>query len=197
MNDPGEIMTDTRPDLSGDWDLDPGHTRIGFSAKHAMVATVRGAFNDLTGTLHVDFDDPDSSKAEIVLKVASVDTRNAQRDEHLRSADFFDAETFPDITFRSSRIEEVGDNALVVSGDLTIRDVTKPITIPIEFTGVETDAFGALRAGFEGTRRIDRREFGLEWNMALDSGGWLVSEKITLEFELSAIKREAAAESAA
>ncbi|GAA1059080.1 YceI family protein [Agromyces bracchium] len=197
MNDPGEIMTDTRPDLSGDWDLDPGHTRIGFSAKHAMVATVRGAFNELTGTLHVDFDDPDASTAEIVLKVASVDTRNAQRDEHLRSADFFDAETYPDITFRSTRIEEVGDNALVVSGDLTIRDVTKPITIPIEFTGVETDAFGALRAGFEGTRRIDRREFGLEWNMALDSGGWLVSEKITLEFELSAIKREAAAESAA
>ncbi|MFB9960597.1 YceI family protein [Agromyces bracchium] len=190
-------MTDTRPDLSGDWDLDPGHTRIGFSAKHAMVATVRGAFNELTGTLHVDFDDPDASTAEIVLKVASVDTRNAQRDEHLRSADFFDAETYPDITFRSTRIEEVGDNALVVSGDLTIRDVTKPITIPIEFTGVETDAFGALRAGFEGTRRIDRREFGLEWNMALDSGGWLVSEKITLEFELSAIKREAAAESAA
>ncbi|GAA1058122.1 polyisoprenoid-binding protein [Agromyces luteolus] len=190
-------MTDTGPDLSGDWDLDPAHTRIGFSAKHAMVANVRGAFNELTGALHVDFDDPDASTAEIVLKVASIDTRNAQRDEHLRSADFFDAETFPDITFRSTRIEEVGDNALVVSGDLTIRDVTKPITIPIEFTGVETDAFGALRAGFEGTRRIDRREFGLEWNMALDSGGWLVSEKITLEFELSAIKRESAAASAA
>ncbi|GGI46612.1 polyisoprenoid-binding protein YceI [Agromyces flavus] len=182
-------MTDNGPDLSGDWDLDPGHSRIGFSAKHAMVANVRGAFNDVTGTLHVDFDEPSKSYAEIALKVASIDSRNAQRDEHLRSADFFDAEKWPEITFRSTRIEEVGENALVVSGDLTIRDVTKPITIPIEFTGVETDAFGALRAGFEGTRRIDRREYGLEWNMALDSGGWLVSEKITLEFELSAIKR--------
>ena len=132
-----------------------------------------------------------------MLKVASVDTRNTQRDEHLRSADFFDAEQWPDIVFRSTRIEEVGENALVVSGDLTIRDITKPITIPIEFTGVETDAFGALRAGFEGTRRIDRREYGLEWNMALDSGGWLVSEKITLEFEISAIKRGSAESKAA
>jgi polyisoprenoid-binding protein YceI len=190
-------MTDNRPDLSGDWDLDPAHTRIGFSAKHAMVANVRGAFNDVTGNLHVDFDDPAASTAEIVLKVASVDTRNTQRDDHLRSADFFDAEKWPDIVFRSTRIEEVGENALVVSGDLTIRDITKPITIPIEFTGVETDAFGALRAGFEGTRRIDRREYGLEWNMALDSGGWLVSEKITLEFEISAIKRGSAESKAA
>ncbi|NNC12005.1 YceI family protein [Planctomonas sp. JC2975] len=186
-------MTDNGPDLSGDWDLDPAHTRIGFSAKHAMVANVRGAFNEVTGTLHADFADPENSKAEVVLKVASVDTRNDQRDEHLRSGDFFDVEQWPDITFRSTRIEEVGENALVVSGDLTIRDVTKPLTIPIEFTGVQTDAFGALRAGFEGTRRIDRREFGLEWNMALDQGGWLVSEKITLEFEISAIKREAQA----
>ncbi|GAA2033102.1 YceI family protein [Agromyces tropicus] len=191
-------MTDIGPELSGDWDLDPAHTRIGFSAKHAMVANVRGAFNELTGTLHVDFDAPEQSTAEVVLKVASIDTRNAQRDEHLRSADFFDVEQWPDITFRSSRIEEVGEHALVVSGELTIRDVTKPITIPIEFTGAQVDAFGALRAGFQGTRRIDRREFGLEWNMALDAGGWLVSEKITLEFELSAIKRdEDAAEQAA
>jgi polyisoprenoid-binding protein YceI len=197
VNDPGEIMTDTGPDLNGDWDLDPAHTRIGFSAKHAMVANVRGAFNDVTGTLHVDFDEPEKSSAEIVLKAASVDTRNTQRDEHLRSAEFFDVEQWPDITFRSTRIEEVAENALVVSGDLTIRDVTKPITIPIEFTGAQTDAFGELRAGFEGTRRIDRREYGLEWNMALDSGGWLVSEKITLEFEISAIKRVGAAEQAA
>ncbi|WP_353827066.1 YceI family protein [Agromyces sp. SYSU T0242] len=190
-------MIDIGPELSGDWDLDPAHTRIGFSAKHAMVANVRGAFNDLTGTLHVDFDAPEQSTAEVVLKVASIDTRNAQRDEHLRSADFFDVDTYPDITFRSTRIEEVGEHALVVSGDLTIRDVTKPITIPIEFTGAQVDAFGATRAGFQGTRRIDRREFGLEWNMALDSGGWLVSEKITLEFEISAIKRGEEAEQAA
>ncbi|WP_232497784.1 YceI family protein [Agromyces humatus] len=189
-------MTDNELDLSGDWDLDPAHSRIGFSAKHAMVANVRGAFNEVTGSLHVDFDDTSKSTAEIALGVASIDSRNTQRDEHLRSADFFNAEKWPEIVFRSTRIEEVGDNALVVSGDLTIRDVTKSITIPLEFTGAQTDAFGALRAGFEGTRRIDRREYGLEWNMALDSGGWLVSEKITLEFEISAIKRGTAPEAA-
>ncbi|WP_344292773.1 YceI family protein [Agromyces neolithicus] len=189
-------MTDNAPDLSGDWDLDAAHTRVGFSAKHAMVTNVRGAFNDVSGSLHVDFDDTTKSNAEIVLEVASIDTRNTQRDEHLRSADFFDAEKWPEIVFRSTLIEEVGDNALVVSGDLTIRDVTKPITIPLEFTGAQTDAAGALRAGFEGTRRINRRDFGLEWNMALDSGGWLVSEKITLEFEISAVKRETAAQAA-
>ena len=190
-------MTDNGLDLGGDWDLDPAHTRIGFSAKHAMVTTVRGAFNDVTGSLHVDFDDPSRSTAEVVIKAASVDTRNSQRDEHLRSGDFFNAEQWPDIVFRSTRIEEVGENAIVVSGDLTIRDVTKPISIPIEFTGAQADPFGALRAGFEGTRRIDRREFGLEWNTPLDSGGVLVSEKITLEFEISAIKREDDAEQAA
>ncbi|UOQ90946.1 YceI family protein [Agromyces endophyticus] len=190
-------MTANELDLSGDWDIDPAHSRIGFSAKHAMVANVRGAFNDVAGHLHVDFDDPAKSTAEIVLKTASIDTRNAQRDEHLRSADFFDVEQWPEITFTSDRIEEVADNALVVSGELTIRDVTKPITIPIEFTGAHTDAAGELRAGFEGTRRIDRREFGLEWNVALDTGGWLVSEKITLEFEISAVKRAVDAEAAA
>lgn len=183
-------MTADDLDLSGDWDFDPAHTRIGFSAKHAMVSTVRGAFNDVAGHLHVDFDEPDNSTAEIVLRVASVDTRSAQRDDHLRSADFFDADQWPDIVFRSTRIEEVSENALVVFGDLTIRDVTKQITVPIEFTGAHRDAFGALRAGFEGTRRLDRREYGLEWNMPLDAGGLLVSEKITLEFEISAIKRE-------
>jgi len=194
VNDPGETMTNPTPDLSGDWDIDPDHSRIGFSAKHAMVATVRGAFTDVTGKLHADLEDPDASSAEIVCRVDSVDTRNAQRDEHLRSADFFNVEKWPEIVFRSSRIEEIGDNALVVSGDLTIRDVTKAITIPIEFVGAHTDATGALRAGFQGTRRIDRREFGLEWNVPLDTGGVLVSEKITLEFELSAIKREADAQ---
>ena len=186
----GKNMTAEELDLSGDWDFDPAHTRIGFSAKHAMISTVRGAFNDVAGTLHVDFDEPENSTAVVILRVASVDTRAAQRDDHLRSADFFDAEKWPEIVFRSTRVEEVSENALVVFGDLTIRDVTKQITVPIEFTGAHRDAFGALRAGFEGTRRLDPREYGLEWNMPLDAGGLLVSEKITLEFEISAVKRE-------
>src|SRR5262245_39567022 len=154
-----------------------------------MVTTVRGSFNDITGRFYADLDDMSKSYAEVTLKAASVDTRNQQRDDHLRSPDFFDVEKWPDIRFVSSQIEEVEENAYMVSGDLTIRDVTKHVTIPLELMGVEKDAFGALRAGFEGSRRVNRRDFGLEWNMPLDSGGVLVSEKISLEFEISAIKR--------
>ena len=186
-------MTDTGTTLSGDWDFDPAHTRIGFSARHAMVTTVRGSFNDMTGRIYADLDDMDRSYAEIVLQVTSVDTRNQQRDDHLRSADFFDVERWPEIRFVSTQIEEIEEGAFTVSGDLTIRDVTKPVTIPIALLGVQKDAFGSLRAGFEGSRRINRRDFGLEWNMPLDAGGLLVSEKITLEFEISAIRREPAA----
>ena len=181
-------------DLNGDWDLDPIHTRIGFSARHAMVTTVRGSFNDFTGSFHADLEDMDNSTVEITLQVASIDTRNQQRDDHLRSPDFFDVEKWGEITFKSTQIEEVGDHAYVVSGDLTIRDVTKAVTIPLELLGVQTDAFGALRAGFEGSRRINRRDYGLEWNMPLDTGGLMVSEKISLEFELSAVKRGTAPE---
>ncbi len=182
-------MTDDASALSGDWDFDPAHTRVGFSARHAMVTTVRGSFNDVTGRLFADVDDMSKSYAEVVLKVASVDTRNQQRDDHLRSGDFFDAEKWPEIRFESTQIEEVQDRAYMVSGNLTIRDITRPVTIPIELVGVQADASGALRAGFEGSRRINRRDFGLEWNMPLDAGGVLVSEKISLEFEISAVKR--------
>ncbi|MDC5699226.1 YceI family protein, partial [Intrasporangium calvum] len=155
-------MSETGSPLSGDWEFDPTHTRVGFSARHAMVTTVRGSFNDVQGYFHADLDDMSKSSARVTLKAASIDTRNNDRDNHLRSADFFDVEKFPDITFESTQIEEVGDGAYVVSGHLTIRDVTKPVTIPIELLGVQTDAFGALRAGFEGTRRINRRDYGLE-----------------------------------
>jgi polyisoprenoid-binding protein YceI len=187
-------MSETGSTLSGDWEFDPAHTRIGFSARHAMVTTVRGSFNDVQGYFHADLDDMSKSTAWVILKAASVDTRNNDRDNHLRSADFFDVEKWPDITFESSQIEEVSDNAYVVSGHLTIRDVTKPVTIPLELMGVQTDAFGALRAGFEGSRRINRRDYGLEWNMPLDKGGVLVSERISLEFEISAIQKTSEAD---
>ncbi|MGL5816400.1 MAG: YceI family protein [Phycicoccus sp.] len=182
-------MTQTDAALSGHWDLDPAHTRIGFSARHAMVTTVRGSFNDIAGHFHADLDDMSNSSAEVRLQVASIDTRSAGRDEHLISADFFDAERWPEITFRSTRVEEVDDNAYAVIGDLTIRDVTQSLTLPLELAGVRTDMFGTLRAGFEGTRRINRRDFGLTWNQALDTGGVMVSDRITMEFEISAVKR--------
>lgn len=182
-------MSETGIALSGEWELDPAHTRIGFSARHAMVTTVRGSFNDVEGRFHADLDDMSKSTATVRLKAASVDTRNQQRDDHLRSPDFFDVEKWPEILFESTQIEEVEENAYIVTGDLTIRDITKQVTIPLELMGVQTDAFGAIRAGFEGSRRINRRDFGLEWNMPLDAGGLLVSERISLEFEISAIKQ--------
>lgn len=155
-----------------------------------MITTVRGAFNDVEGELLVDADDPSRSEATLTVRASSIDTRNAKRDEHLRSADFFDVDRWPDITFVSRKIEEIDEGSYAVTGDLTIRDVTQEVMVPISLVGVETDAFGVLRAGFEGSRRLRRRDFGLEWNMPLDSGGVLVSERITLEFEISVTKTE-------
>jgi polyisoprenoid-binding protein YceI len=176
-------------ELTGTWTLDPGHTRIGFATRHAMVTKVRGAFNDVTGEIVVDGEDPEASTATVIVQMASIDTRNAQRDDHLRSADFFDVETHPEMTFTSTRIEEVDEDAYMVTGDLTIRDTTRSVGIPLRLIGIDTDPFGNVRAGFEGTRRLDRREWGITWNTPLDSGGLLVSDKIQLEFELSLIKQ--------
>ncbi|WP_413248657.1 YceI family protein [Sinomonas flava] len=184
-------MPELDSSLAGEWKFDPAHTRIGFSTRHAMVTKVRGAFNDVEGTIFVDVDEPTNSSVKVVIQVASIDTRNEQRDQHLRTNDFFDAPHYPEITFISKRIDQVEDNSFIVNGELTIRGVTKEIAVPIEFVGVEKDPFGNLRAGFEGSRRIDRKDFGVNWNAALDSGGVLVSDRILLEFEVSAIKTPA------
>jgi polyisoprenoid-binding protein YceI len=184
-------MPELDSSLAGEWRFDPAHTRLGFSTRHAMVTKVRGAFNDVDGVIKVDVDEPTNSSVSVTIKVASIDTRNAQRDEHLRTNDFFDAPHYPEITFVSKRIDQVEENSFIVNGDLTIRGVTKEIAVPIEFIGIETDPFGNMRAGFEGSRRIDRKDFGVNWNAALDSGGVLVSDRILLEFEISAIKSAA------
>lgn len=176
--------------MVGVWRFDPAHTRIGFSARHAMVTTVRGTFKEVEGVINVEGDDIASTRVEVIIQAASVDTYNDERDKHLRSVDFFDVGRYPQIRFLSSAIEEVeGDNYVVV-GDLTIKAVTKEVTIPIELLGIQRDPVGNLRAGFEGTRRLNRRDYGLHWNMPLDQGGVLVSEKVTLEFEISAIRTE-------
>ena len=184
-------MTET-PGITGHWDIDPSHSRLGFSTRHAMVSRVRGAFNDVSGSADIA-DDLADSKAEVIIQTASVDTRSEGRDEHLRSADFFDVETYPEIRFVSSAIDEVDEGSYIVTGELTIRDMTKTVSVPLELIGVDTDPFGNLRAGLEGSRRIDRKDWGVTWNTKLDSGGVLVSDKITLEFELSLIKNAAEA----
>ncbi|WP_181276316.1 YceI family protein [Brevibacterium oceani] len=183
------------PGITGHWDIDPSHSRLGFSTRHAMVSRVRGAFNDVSGFAGIAEDLADSTAA-VIIQTASVDTRSEGRDEHLRSADFFDVETYPEIRFASSAIDEVDEGSFIVTGELTIRDMTKTVSVPLELIGIESDPFGNLRAGLEGSRRIDRKDWGVTWNAKLDSGGVLVSDKITLEFELSLIKETAEAATA-
>ena len=174
--------------LTGTYKLDPAHTRLGFVARHAMVTKVRGSFNDFDGTILVDGDDPTRSRARVVIEAASIDTRSADRDGHLRSNDFFAMERYPQITFESTAIEPVDDATYRVTGDLTIKDTTRPITIDFDFTGSATDPFGNERVGFEGSVTINRKDWGVTWNAPLEAGGVLVGDKVVLEFEISAIR---------
>jgi polyisoprenoid-binding protein YceI len=174
--------------ITGDYTLDPAHTRLGFSARHAMVTTVRGAFERFTGSAHLDADNPANSSATLEIEVASVSTGNADRDAHLRSADFFDAEKHPSITFVSTSARKTGDDTYVLAGDLTVKGVTKPVEIEFEHTGANGDPWGGFRLGFEGKTTINRKDWGLVWNVAIETGGILVSEKVKLEFDISAVK---------
>ncbi|MGW4567963.1 YceI family protein [Streptomyces sp. NPDC004561] len=179
------------PDLTavtGEYTIDPAHTTIEFVARHAMVTNVRGGFQDFTGSLHLDGADPTKSTATLDIKIESIDTGNADRDGHLKSSDFFKADEFPSMTFRSTKAEALGGDDYRITGDLSLLGVTKPISIDLEFNGVAKDPFGNERAGFEGKAEILRSEWGLTWNAALETGGVLVSDKIKLNFDISAIK---------
>ncbi|MGW2745842.1 YceI family protein [Streptomyces sp. NPDC001450] len=188
---PASAPTTVSPDLAaltGDYTLDPAHTTIGFVARHAMVTNVKGSFLDFTGTLHLDGADPAKSTATIDVRMESVETGNADRDGHLKSSDFFKTDEFPAMTFRSTDAEALGGDDYRITGDLSILGVTKPITIDLEFNGAAKDPFGNERVGFEGKAEILRSEWGLTWNAALETGGFLVSDKIKLNFDISAIK---------
>jgi len=178
----------TLADHSGTYHLDPAHTRIGFVARHAMVTKVRGGFNDFEGTLTVVGDDLTRSSAEVTIQAHSIDTRNTMRDDHLRSNDFLSMDEHPVIRFRSTSVRQTGEMSLELTGDLTIKDVTRAITVPFEFEGAATDPSGYRRLGFEGAVDISRKDYGITWNATLDTGGVLVSDKITLEFEVSAVR---------
>ena len=175
-------------DISGEYVIDASHSRIGFSARHAMVTTVRGSFGEFEGTAHVDTANPSASSAKVVIKTASIETGAPDRDGHLRSADFFDADANPEITFTTTRVERVEDDVWRLTGDLVIKGVSKSVAIDFESTGSAIDPFGNTRIGFEGSTSINRKDWGLTWNAALETGGVLVSEKIKLEFDVSAIK---------
>lgn len=174
--------------LTGEYTVDPTHSEIGFAVRHAMVTTVRGQFAEYEGVLRLDGSKPANSSAEVTIKVASIDTNQAQRDEHLRTGDFFDAATYPEISFRSTSAEQVDDETYRMHGDLTIKDTTKPVSIDFTYNGSATDPYGNLRVGFEGSTTVNRGDWGLTYNAALEGGGVLISDKVKLTFDISAIK---------
>ena len=175
-------------DYTGTWTIDPSHTGIGFVARHAMVTKVRGSFTEFEGTLDLNGADPSSSSANLTVQLASIDTGNADRDGHVKGPDFFDVEKNPTMTFTTTSVKQTDDDEFVLVGDLTIKGVTKPVEIKVEADGVVTDPFGNTRAGFEGSAEISRKDFDLTWNVPLDGGGVLVSDKIKIHLDVSAIK---------
>ena len=173
---------------AGTYDVDPGHSHVGFTVKHLMVAKTRGRFGDFQASIVVG-DDPADSSVEVEVRTASVDTRDEQRDGHLRSADFFDVEQFPTMTYRSTRVTPAADGHWTVDGELTVKGVTHPVALEVTFEGGVGDPWGNARAVFSATATIDREAFGLTWNQALEGGGVLVGKKVAIEIEAEAVRR--------
>ncbi|MEV6672646.1 YceI family protein [Streptomyces sp. NPDC051162] len=174
--------------LTGEYTVDPSHSSIGFTVRHAMVTNVKGSFTEHEGTLRLDGSDPSRSTASLDVRIESVDTGMKDRDAHLCGADFFEAERFPLMTFRSTTAQQLGGDRYRITGDLTIKDVTRPLSIDLEFNGSATDVYGNERVGFEGSAEILRSDWGLTWNAALETGGVMVSDKVKLTFDISAVK---------
>lgn len=179
-----------RTELSGTYAIDPVHSRFGFVARHAMVTKVRGQFSEFEGTLELDGENPVSSSGRLTVQAASIDTHSEDRDNHLRSNDFFAMEEYPTIEFVSTSVEATDDDTVYrVLGDLTIRGVTKPVSLDVEYLGAALDPWGKTRVGLEGSAIVNRKDWGMNWNTALEAGGVLVSDKVTLEFEIAAVKQ--------
>ena len=176
---------------TNNWNIDTVHSGINFSVRHMVVSKVRGRFAKFSGELAIDDDDLTRSSVNVAIDAASIDTGNTQRDTHLRSADFFDVEAFPELRFRSTRIEKRGDDRYAVVGQLTIRDVTREVSLDVEYGGRARDPWGNERLGFVATARVDRKDFGLRWNQALETGGVLVGDRIDIELELQGVRAAA------
>jgi polyisoprenoid-binding protein YceI len=174
--------------LPGTFTLDPSHTHVGFSVRHMMVSKVRGRFAAVTGTIVIG-DDPVASSVEVDVELASIDTRDEARDQHLRSADFFDAEAHPTMTYRSTSVSAVGKGRFTVRGDLTVKGVTRPVELDVSYEGTARDPWGNERIGVSATGELDREAFGLTWNQGLETGGVLVGKAVKLEIEAEAIRQ--------
>jgi polyisoprenoid-binding protein YceI len=171
------------------WTVDPTHSLVEFAVKHLMISTVRGRFGDVKGTVRYNETDPKQSKVEIEIPIASIDTRAEQRDAHLRSPDFFHVEQHPTMTFKSKRIEGNVDGEFKLIGDLTIRGTTKEVVLEAEFQGRTRDPWGGERQGFEAKGKVNRKDFGLNWNQALDAGGWVLGDDIKMTIEVELVKQ--------
>jgi polyisoprenoid-binding protein YceI len=177
---------------SSTWNIDVGHSSINFSVRHLVIAKVRGQFRDWKGQLSFDPERPEATHVEIEIGAASIDTGVAERDQHLRSPDFLDAERFPALRFQSQRIESTGEGTARLHGQLTIRDVTREVAIEVEHRGTTQDPWGNRRSGFSGATSLLRKDFGLTWNQALETGGVLVGDRIDIELDVEAVEQSAA-----
>jgi polyisoprenoid-binding protein YceI len=186
----GSAASTALDDVSGHYDLDVVHSRLGFVARHAMITKVRGSFAEFEGSFNLDARNWPASTAQVTIQVSSINTGNEQRDGHLRTNDFFDATNYPQITFTSTRVEQTAEDTFAVTGDLTIKGTTRPVTVDFVYTGSAVDPYGNTRTGFEGISTINRSDFNITFNATLETGGVLVSDKITLEFDVSAIKAQ-------
>ena len=173
------------------WEIDASHSQATFSVKHMMVSTVRGHFKVLSGHLQIDEQNPQNSWVEAQVDTASIDTRDERRDGHLRSADFFDVQTYPTITFKSTKVERISGNEYNVTGDLTMHGVTRPVTFKAEYFGQGKNPWGLTVAGLSAKTKINRKDWGLNWNQTLETGGWLVSEDVTIEIDLETVQKPA------
>jgi len=182
-------MTTQTQTATSTWTVDPTHSIVEFAVKHLVVTTVKGRFRELEGTLRIDEAQPENSSLAASIQVASIDTNVADRDAHLRSDDFFNAERYPKITFQSAGVERVDDTSYRVRGDLTIRDVTKPVVLDTEFEGQVDDPWGKRRAAFTATTQISRKEFGVRWNQLIESGGAVVSDNVKITLHIEAIRQ--------
>ena len=171
------------------YSIDPNHSRLEFSAKHLMVTTVRGQFQDFTGSVELTDDDPASARGRFTIKTASLWTGSEDRDKHLRSDDFFGVEKYPEMTFQSTEVQKTGENSYTVVGDLTIRETTRPITLDVEVEGQIVDPWGNERVGLSARGRLNRKDWNLNWNMALETGGVLVSDNINITAEVAIVRK--------
>ncbi len=171
------------------WQIDPAHSLVAFSARHMMISKVRGRFENFSGTIDFDENNPAASTVNVEIDAASINTREDQRDGHLRSPDFLDVENHPKLTFQSKRVEQTNSNNGKLIGDLTIRGLTKEVTLDVEYAGQAKSPWGTTSAGFSGTTTINRKDWGLEWNQVLETGGVLVGDKIKIDIELELVKQ--------